>query len=266
MTFINNSPDSPVGIYPSFSVKATSVPRTFCDQWILRRRQWYRSGYGYPGVGRKTCYSLNKQSALFRILQQTVPRSKTRKQVASHHRPQPLKQIPDSAHIQDGNSRVNQSLSGTGRVGDVSGSTGCLFPHPYPRLLTKYTKFHIKGQTFQFKALSFGLSTAPMEHTMVKEARLMAQNLGMRIHQYLDSWLVGASTYQSCLEQTQQLVCQCQEFSWLVNWQKSDLFPKKIFDFVGYQLDLESAQVRSTNCRWLAIKEKVLDILNRQSC
>ena len=38
----------------------------------------------------------------------------------------------------------------------------------------KYMRFHIQGQSYQFKALPFGLSTAPMEFTVVaKEVKLM---------------------------------------------------------------------------------------------
>ena len=43
-------------------------------------------------------------------------------------------------------------------------------------------------QSCQFKALLFGQSTAPIEFTMVvKEVKLMAQNKGTRIYQYLDN-------------------------------------------------------------------------------
>ena len=55
----------------------------------------------------------------------------------------------------------------------------------------KYLRFHFQNQSFQFRALPFGLSTAPMEFTcVVKEVKLMAQSWGIRIHQYLDDWLI----------------------------------------------------------------------------
>ena len=39
----------------------------------------------------------------------------------------------------------------------------------------KYLRFHFQGQSYQFRALPFGLSTAPMEFTcVVKEVKLMA--------------------------------------------------------------------------------------------
>ena len=68
-------------------------------------------------------------------------------------------------------------------------------------------RFHIQGQSYQFKALPFGLSTAPMVFTVVaKEVKLMALRQGIRIHQYLDDWLVRASTLHTCLQHTQTLV------------------------------------------------------------
>ena len=82
----------------------------------------------------------------------------------------------------------------------------------------KYMRFHIQGHSYQFKALPFGLSTAPMEFTVVaKEVKLMALRQGIRIHQYLDDWLVRASTLHTCLQHTQTLVTLCQELGWLVN-------------------------------------------------
>ena len=68
-------------------------------------------------------------------------------------------------------------------------------------------RFHIQGKTYQFKALPFGLSTAPMEFTVVaKEIKLLAMKKGIRIHQYLDDWLVRDRFHQTCLQHTQTLV------------------------------------------------------------
>ena len=75
----------------------------------------------------------------------------------------------------------------------------------------KYLRFHVQGRTYQFKALPFGLSTAPMEFTvLVKEVKLMAIRTGIRIHQYLDDWLVRARSQETCLRHTQILVKMCQ--------------------------------------------------------
>ena len=115
------------------------------------------------------------------------------------------------------------------------------FHIPIQEQSRKYLRFHVQGRTYQFKALPFGLSTAPMEFTVLaKEVKLMAIHKGIRIHQYLDDWLVRAKSQQICLQHTQSLVKMCQNLGWLVNLEKSELEPKQVFNFVGYQFDLGS--------------------------
>ena len=105
----------------------------------------------------------------------------------------------------------------------------------------KYICFHIQGRSYQFRP--FGLSTAPMEFTVVaKEVKLMALQKGIRIHQYLDDWLVRATSHQTCLQHTQTLVALCQELGWLVNKEKSELEPKKGFQLRRLPVRFERGQ------------------------
>ena len=99
----------------------------------------------------------------------------------------------------------------------------------------KYLCFHVQGQSYQFKSLLFCVFTAPMEFTkIIKE--LMAQKKGIRIHQYLDDCLVRATFHnQACFLHIQTLVAMCQELGWKVNMEKSELEPKQMFDFLGFQ-------------------------------
>ena len=62
----------------------------------------------------------------------------------------------------------------------------------------KYMRFHIQGQSYQFKALPFGLSTAQFT-VVAKEVKLMAFQRGIRTHQYLDDWLVRATKLVSSI-------------------------------------------------------------------
>ena len=85
------------------------------------------------------------------------------------------------------------------------------FHIPIQEQSRKYLRFHAQGKTYQFKALPFGLSTAPMEFTVVvMEVKLITMHKGIRIHQYLDDWLVRAASHRNCLQQTQDLVQLCQ--------------------------------------------------------
>ena len=141
------------------------------------------------------------------------------------------------------------------------------FHIPIQEQSRKYLRFHVEGQTYQFKALPLGLSTAPMEFTVVaKEVKLMATHKGIRTHRYLDDWLVRAKSHQTCLQHTQTLVTMCRDLGWLVNVGKSELEPKQVFDFVGYQFDLRSGRVRPTPDRWQNLQEKILSLLSLPAC
>ena len=66
--------------------------------------------------------------------------------------------------------------------------------HPNSR---KYLRFYQRSQVFQFTSLPFGLATTPQVFTMiVKEVKLMALTRGIRLHQYLDNWLIRAQSQE----------------------------------------------------------------------
>ena len=141
------------------------------------------------------------------------------------------------------------------------------FHIPIQEQSRKYLRFLVQGRTYQFKALPFGLSTAPMEFTVLaKEVKLMAIHRGIRTHQYLDDWLVRARSQHICLQHTQILVKICLDLGWLVNLEKSELEPKQVFDFVGYQFDLRSGRVRPTPDRWQSLQDKIQALLLLPAC
>ena len=81
------------------------------------------------------------------------------------------------------------------------------FHIPIQEQSRKCLRFHIQGRAYQFKALPFSLSSAPLEFTVIpKEVKLMAIYRDLRIHQYLYDWLVRARSHQACLQHTQKLV------------------------------------------------------------
>ena len=78
----------------------------------------------------------------------------------------------------------------------------------------------------------------------------MVLQRGIRIYQYLDDWLVRDTSHQTCLQHTLTLVALCRELGWLLNEEKSELDPKQVFNFVGYQFNLGEGKVRPTPELW----------------
>ena len=73
-------------------------------------------------------------------------------------------------------------------------------------------------------------------------------------------------SHQTCLQHTQTLAALCRELGWLVNKEKSELDPKQVFNFVGYQFDLREGKVRPTPERWQTLTDKILSILSGPVC
>ena len=92
---------------------------------------------------------------------------------------------------------------------------------------------------------------------MVKEVKLIAQARGIRIHQYLDDWLLRAPCPETCLQHTQTLLALGHKLGWVVNMKKSELIPQEVFNFVGYWFDLLTSRVLPTQERWHALQEKL---------
>ena len=104
----------------------------------------------------------------------------------------------------------------------------------------KEAYFHIPQSVQEVHALSPPGSVLPVlspslwpvhsshgVHSGGQRGQLVAFQKGIRIHQYLDDWLVRASNHHTCLQHTQTLVTLCQELGWLVNKEKSELVPNR---------------------------------------
>ena len=58
--------------------------------------------------------------------------------------------------------------------------TDAYFHVPIHQKFQKYLRFHVQGQAYQFRALPFGIATAPMEFTrVVKEVKFIALSQGV---------------------------------------------------------------------------------------
>ena len=103
----------------------------------------------------------------------------------------------------------------------------------------KYLRFHHKGVTYQFVSLPFGL----------------ALQQGIRLHHYLDDWLIRAPSKEKCHSQTQALLSLVKDLGFVVNLKKSELHPSQSFDFLGYHFLLDLALVKPAQDRWTKLQE-----------
>ena len=134
------------------------------------------------------------------------------------------------------------------------------FHIPIQEQSRKYLRFHVQGRTYQFRALPFGLSTAPMEFTVLaKEVKLMAVHKGIRIHQYLDDWLVRARSHGILVKNVSRARLAGEH-------RQVRTGTEQVFNFVGYQFDLRSGRVRPTPDRWQSLQDKIQTLLSMLAC
>ena len=93
---------------------------------------------------------------------------------------------------------------------------------------------------------------------IVKEVKLMPLMRGLRLHQYLDDWLIRSKTQEEAQVNTQAMVDLTQSLEWIINQEKSKLKPTQVFSFVGFEYDIDSALVKPTQERWLKLQDLIL--------
>ena len=81
---------------------------------------------------------------------------------------------------------------------------------------------------------------------IVKEVKLMALTRGIRLHQYLDDWVIRAQSQEEAQVNTETVVDLTQSLGWIIHQEKSELKPSKVFSFVVYEYHLDSALVKPT--------------------
>ena len=140
--------------------------------------------------------------------------------------------------------------------------TDAYFHVPIHPKFQKYLRFHVQGQAYQFRALPFGIVTAPLEFTrVVKEVKFIALSQGVRIHQYLDDWLVRAKDQVTCARDVQKLITLVGKLDWIVNLKKSELNPTQDLEFLGYRFNLREGLVYPNQKKVVKLKILAVSIL-----
>ena len=108
----------------------------------------------------------------------------------------------------------------------------------------KLLKFMSEGTVYQFKALCFGLSTAPQVFTRVFAAvSAGAHSRGIGLLCYLDDWLVLSSSEKKAKQSIRELLSLCHTLWIVINEKKSDLVPSQSAKYLGMTIDTGAGKV-----------------------
>ena len=102
----------------------------------------------------------------------------------------------------------------------------------------KFLRFVAFEKVYQFKVLCFGLSTAPQVFTRVMATvSSFLHWSGIRLHRYLNDWLIQASSREQVLLALDTVHQLFQALGIVVNWEKSQLVPTQWMVCLGVLLD-----------------------------
>ena len=103
--------------------------------------------------------------------------------------------------------------------------------HPESR---RFLRFVAHGRSYQFRALCFGVSTAPQVFTRVMApVSAILHSLGIRMRRYLDDWLSQASSQEELLRDLGVVLSLCRELGIVINPEKSNFSPSQVVQYRG---------------------------------
>ena len=206
----------------------------------------------YPVSSVKECNKKGGKCKISRVLQSPVSCTQASLKVETSNRPKQAQHFSTCRKVQNGNSRVHQGLPDSMGMGTVDRPIGILPSHTHPSKLQEIPKVLPQVTGVPVHLLSIGPGHAPQVFTMiVKEVKLMDLTRGLRLHQYLDDWLLRSPSQEEAQVNMQALVDLTQSLGWIINQEKSELKPTQVVLFVGYEYHLDSALVKPTQERWL---------------
>ena len=126
----------------------------------------------------------------------------------------------------------------------------------------RFLAFRYQGIDYSFRALPFGLATAPRVFTRVTRA-VVAHLRRNNIHlfAYLDDWLILGHSREQAIHDSQMVIQCLQDLGWIINWEKSAPVPAQVITYLGARLDFRSGQAFPTNERVSTLVSTLNDIL-----
>ncbi len=113
-----------------------------------------------------------------------------------------------------------------------------------------FLRFAFEGRAWQYRVLPFGLSLSPRVFTKVVEGALAPlREVGVRILNYLDDWLILAQSREQLCGHRDLVLRHLSQLGLRVNWEKSKLSPAQRISFLDVELDSVSMSARLTEER-----------------
>ena len=241
---------------------------TDCNKQLPQSNQTVLPCGGTVSADKQECSRTGGKPKFTGFLQPTIFGTQTQQLVETHPGSEHLEHLFKHRVVQDGDPRDNKNLP-TGRgVGHIYRLQRRILPHTNSQSVQEVHAFSSPESVLPVQSPTLWSIHSPHGvHSGGQRGQTHGTSAGYKDPPVpRDDWLVRASTHDTCLQHTQTLVTLCQELGWLVNKEKSELVPKQVFNFVGYQFDLEEGKVRPIGECWQTLTDKIRSILSDPVC
>ena len=186
--------------------------------------------------------------------------------VETSHRLKQAKSIPEDRKIQDGDPRINKNILEYRGMGHINRPARRLPPYSNSPKIPKIPAIctQVSDLSVHLSSIRARPSSSSIHHDS-KRGKTHGLITGIRIHQYLDDWLIRAQSPEESSHNTKVVVDLTESLGWMINQLKSELIPTQVFSFVGYEYHLNSALVKPTQERWQKLQALILRITNQSA-
>ncbi|XP_039189596.1 kelch-like protein 14 isoform X2 [Crotalus tigris] len=126
--------------------------------------------------------------------------------------------------------------------------------HPAHR---RFFRFCYRGRHFQYKALPFGLSSAPRVFKILDVLATQLRKVPIRIQCYRDDILIQASSFQAAQADLKLIIQVLQQHGFSVSFQKSQMVPSSRLLHLGAVIDTTNCMVYLSQERLVSIRDQV---------
>ncbi|EAL73842.1 hypothetical protein DDB_G0267210 [Dictyostelium discoideum AX4] len=128
-------------------------------------------------------------------------------------------------------------------------------------------RFVWKGSHYRWKAMPFGLSTAPRIFTMLLRPVLrMLRDINVSVIAYLDDLLIVGSTKEECLSNLKKTMDLLVKLGFKLNLEKIVLEPTQLITFLGLQIDSVSMKLLVPKEKKKGVIKEIRNFLKLDCC
>ncbi|KAK0404353.1 hypothetical protein QR680_017417 [Steinernema hermaphroditum] len=127
----------------------------------------------------------------------------------------------------------------------------------------KWLCFKFNGSTYQFRALPFGLSSAPYVYSKVM--RVVAthlRQLGLRLIVYLDDWLFLNESKKGLVQDLKVVRSVFAHLGLIINEEKSSQTPSRTLEFLGFIVNASAMTLTIPDAKIQKIREKAWRLMH----